>query len=130
MHELRVVASLVFVAVTPQDLVRHSCINLRLASQGGLYAWEFEKDNRPVRVRVDGPFIFNSIRPMVAAALADFGMAFVPEDSVAKHVASGELIQVLDDWCPSIPGFHLYYPSRRHNSAAFQLIVEALTYRA
>jgi DNA-binding transcriptional LysR family regulator len=115
---------------TPQDLVPHSCINLRLASQGGLYAWEFSRDNRPVRVRVDGPLIFNSIRPMVAAALADFGIAFVPEDSVAEHVASGELIQVLEEWCPVISGFHLYYPSRRHNSAAFQVIVEALRFRA
>jgi DNA-binding transcriptional LysR family regulator len=114
---------------TPQDLVRHSCINLRLMSQGGLYAWEFEKDGRPVRARVDGPLIFNSIRPMVSAALAGFGIAFVPEDSVAEDVAAGRLIQVLDDWCPPIPGFHLYYPSRRHNSTAFQVIVDALRYR-
>lgn len=115
---------------TPQDLVRHSCINLRLMSQGGLYAWEFEKDGRPVRARVDGPLIFNSIRPMVSAALAGFGIAFVPEDSVVEDVAAGRLIQVLDDWCPPIPGFHLYYPSRRHNSTAFQVIVDALRYRA
>jgi len=114
---------------TPQDLVRHACINLRLMSQGGLYAWEFAKDGRPVRARVDGPLIFNSIRPMVAAALAGFGIAFVPENSVADDVAAGRLIQVLDDWCPPIPGFHLYYPSRRHNSTAFQVIVDALRYR-
>lgn len=114
---------------TPQDLVAHSCINLRLATLGGLYAWEFEKDGRPVRVRVDGQLTFNTIRPMVEAALAGFGIAFVPDDSARQHLANGELIQVLDDWCPYFDGFHLYYPSRRQNSAAFQIIVDALRYR-
>jgi len=114
---------------TPQDLVQHQCINLRLATQGGLYAWEFEKDGRPVRVRVDGPIIFNSIKPMVDAALSNFGIAFVPQDSVDHHVRAGRLVQVLQDWCPPIPGFHLYYPSRRHNSPAFQIILEALRHR-
>jgi Transcriptional regulator len=111
---------------TPQDLVQHRCINLRLTTQGGLYAWEFEKDGRPVRVRVNGPIIFNSIKPMVDAALSNFGIAFVPQDSVDHHVRAGRLVQVLQDWCPPIPGFHLYYPSRRHNSPAFQIILEAL----
>lgn len=114
---------------TPQDLVAHSCINLRLATLGGLYAWEFEKDGRPVRVRVDGQLTFNTIRPMVEAALAGFGIAFVPDDSARQHLANGALIQVLDDWCPYFDGFHLYYPSRRQNSAAFQIIVDALRYR-
>lgn len=113
----------------PQDLVRHRCINLRLATQGGLYAWEFEKDGQPVRVRVEGPIIFNSIKPMVDAALSHFGIAFVPQNSVNEHVRSGRLIQVLQDWCPPIPGFHLYYPSRRHNSPAFQIVLNALRHR-
>lgn len=114
---------------TPQDLVQHQCINLRLATQGGLYAWEFEKDGRAVRVRVEGNIIFNSIKPMVDAALSNFGIAFVPQDSVDHHVRAGRLVQVLQDWCPPIPGFHLYYPSRRHNSPAFQIILEALRHR-
>lgn len=114
---------------TPQDLVRHRCINLRLATQGGLYAWEFEKDGQPVRVRVEGPIIFNSIKPMVDAALSGFGIAFVPQSSVDEHVRSGRLIQVLQEWCPPIPGFHLYYPSRRHNSPAFQIVLDALRHR-
>jgi DNA-binding transcriptional LysR family regulator len=114
---------------TPQDLVKHSCINLRLASQGGLYAWEFEKDERPLRVRVDGQLIFNTIRPMVNATLAGFGIAFVPEDSVVNHIKSGKLVQILDAWCPPIAGFHLYYPSRRQSSPAFQVIADALRYR-
>jgi len=114
----------------PQELVAHTCINLRLATLGGLYAWEFEKDGRPMRVRVDGQWTFNSIRPMVAAALEGFGIAFVPEDSVAQHLASGELVQVLDAWCQPFSGFHLYYPSRRQNSPAFQIVVDALRYRS
>ena len=113
----------------PQDLVKHACINLRLASQGGLYAWEFTKDQRPLRVRVDGQLIFNTIRPTVNAALAGFGIAFVPEESVLGHIANGELIEVLDDWCQPVAGFHLYYPSRRQNSPAFQVVAEALRYR-
>ncbi len=113
----------------PQDLVAHRCINLRLATRGGLYAWEFEKDGRPLRVRVDGQLTFNTIRPMVTAALAGFGIALVPEDGVRQHVAGGELVQVLDEWCQPFSGFHLYYPSRRQNSPAFQIVLGLLRYR-
>jgi DNA-binding transcriptional LysR family regulator len=115
---------------TPQDLVAHTCINLRLATQGGLYAWEFERDGHQLRVRVDGQLTFNTIRPMIEAALAGYGIAFVPEDSVGEFVISGELVQVLAEWCPPISGFHLYYPSRRQNSSAFQIVVNLLRYRA
>lgn len=114
---------------TPQDLVSHRCINLRLTTQGGLYAWEFEKDGRPLRVRVDGPLIFNTIRPTVEAAIAGLGISFVPDESVKAHLASGALVQLLDEWCPPISGFHLYYPSRRQQSPAFAVILEALRYR-
>jgi DNA-binding transcriptional LysR family regulator len=114
---------------TPQDLLTHRCINLRLATQGGLYAWEFEKDGRPLRVRVDGPLVFNTIRPTVEAAVAGLGISFVPDESVKAHLASGALVQVLDEWCPPISGFHLYYPSRRQQSPAFAVILEALRYR-
>ena len=113
----------------PQDLVAHSCVNLRLATHGGLYTWEFEKDGRPLRVRVEGQLTFNTIRPMVEAALAGYGIAFVPEDSVVEHVRDGRLVQVLDEWCQPFAGFHLYYPSRRQNSSAFQTIVNLLRYR-
>jgi DNA-binding transcriptional LysR family regulator len=113
---------------TPQELVEHSCINLRLSGSGGLYAWEFEKDGRQVRVKVDGQWTFNSIRPMVEAALAGHGLAFVPEDSVRAHIERGELVQVLDDWCQPVSGFHLYYPSRRQISPAFALVIDALRY--
>lgn len=114
---------------SPRDLVRHVCINLRLSTLGGLYPWEFERRGRPLRVRVDGQLIFNTMRPMVTAALAGFGIAFVAEDSVRDKIESGKLIQVLDEWCPPFAGFHLYYPSRRQHSHAFKLVVDALRYR-
>jgi DNA-binding transcriptional LysR family regulator len=114
---------------TPQDLTAHTCINLRLPTHGGLYAWEFEKDGRELRVRVEGQLVFNATGPMLDAALAGFGLAYVPEDSVRAHLADGVLIRVLADWCPPFPGYHLYYPSRRQPTPAFALLVDALRYR-
>lgn len=113
----------------PQQLTDHRCINLRLSTRSELYAWEFEKGGEKLRVRVAGPWIFNTIRPMLVAALDGYGIAFVPDDAAALHLESGELMQVLDDWCPSFPGFHLYYPSRRQNSLAFQIVVDALRHK-
>ena len=114
---------------TPQELTAHRCINLRLPTHGGLYAWEFEKDGRELRVRVEGQLVFNATGPMLDAALAGFGLAYVPEDSVRAHLADGVLIRVLADWCPPFPGYHLYYPSRRQPTPAFALLVNALRYR-
>lgn len=113
---------------TPQDLMKHNCINLRLATQGGLYAWEFQNDSRHLNIRVDGQLTFNSMRPMVAAAMQGFGIAFLPEDSVREDIRSGRLVQVLDEWCPQFSGYHLYYPTRRQNSPAFQVVADALRY--
>ena len=115
--------------MTPAELTGHRCINLRLATRGDLYAWEFEKDGKPLRVKVDGQVVFNTIRPMIEAALQGFGIAFVPEGAVQDHLKSGALIQVLDDWCQPFSGFHLYYPSRRQQSPAFEIVVNALRYR-
>ncbi|WP_328702421.1 LysR substrate-binding domain-containing protein [Belnapia arida] len=114
---------------TPQELLGHRCINLRLPTHGGLYAWEFEKDGRELRVRVEGPLVFNSIFPVVEAALAGFGLAYVAEDLARPHLAAGRLSQVLGDWSPPFPGYHLYYPSRRQPSPAFALLVDALRHR-
>ena len=114
---------------TPQDLIGHNCINLRLPTHGGLYAWEFEKGNRELKVRVEGQFTFNSTGPMLNAALAGLGLAYVPEGLVQPHIAKGRLTRVLADWCPPYPGYHLYYPSRRQPSAAFALVVDTLRYR-
>lgn len=113
----------------PQDLIQHSCIKLRLPTYGGLYAWEFKKGNRELKVRVEGQLTFNGIDQMINAALSGFGLAYVPEDLVQHHLARGRLKRVLDDWCPPYTGYHLYYPSRRQPSAAFALVLDALRYR-
>jgi DNA-binding transcriptional LysR family regulator len=114
---------------TPHDLADHRCINLRMLSAGGLYAWELEKGGRDVRVRVEGQLAFNDTRMIVWAAAAGFGLGFVMEDQVEAHLSDGRLVRVLEDWCPSFPGYHLYYPSRREPSAAFALLVDALRHR-
>jgi DNA-binding transcriptional LysR family regulator len=114
---------------TPQDLTTHACINLRLPTHGGLYAWEFEKGRRELRVRVEGQLVFNTTALMLDAALDGFGLAYLPEDQVQAHLDAGRLVRVLADWCPPFPGYHLYYPSRRQPTPAFALLVEALRYR-
>lgn len=110
----------------PQDLVEHNCINLRLPTHGGLYAWEFERSSRELKVRVDGQLTFNTTTQMLHAALAGLGLTYLPEGLVQPHIRKGRLRRVLADWCPPYPGYHLYYPSRRQPSAAFKLLVEAL----
>jgi DNA-binding transcriptional LysR family regulator len=114
---------------TPHDLAGHDCINLRLPSLGGLYAWEFEKDGRELRVRVEGSLAFNEGRMIIAAALDGFGIGYVTSDYAERAVADGHLISALQDWSPPFAGYHLYYPSRRQLSPAFGLVVEALRYR-
>lgn len=114
---------------SPQDLTEHNCINMRLPTYGGLFPWEFEKDRRELRVRVEGQLTFNTIRQRLDSAKQGLGLAYMPEDIAAPGIASGELIRVLEDWCPPFSGYHLYYPSRRHASPAFSLLVEALRFR-
>jgi DNA-binding transcriptional LysR family regulator len=114
----------------PDDLTTHCCINLRLPTRGGIYAWEFEKDGREVNVRVEGQLVFNNLTLRVEAALAGLGLAYLPEDRVQPHIAAGRLIQVLADWCQPFSGYHLYYPSRRQHTAAFSLLVNALRYKS
>ncbi|PBC19141.1 MULTISPECIES: LysR family transcriptional regulator [unclassified Mesorhizobium] len=114
---------------TPQELTAHNCINLRLPTYGGLYAWEFEKAGRELKVRVEGQLIFNTAGLRMNAVLAGLGLAYLPEDQVRAHLADGRLVRVLADWCPPFPGYHLYYPSRRQATPAFSLLVDALRYR-
>jgi DNA-binding transcriptional LysR family regulator len=114
---------------TPRDLTAHACINLRLPTYGGIYAWEFEKRGSELKVRVEGQFVFNNLALRLNAALAGFGLAYLPEDQVKAHLAQGRLIRVLDDWCPPFSGYHLYYPSRRQPAPAFAVLVDALRYR-
>jgi DNA-binding transcriptional LysR family regulator len=113
---------------TPQELIGHNCINLRLPTRGGLYAWEFERGKRKLNVRLEGQLTFNGTTQMLNAALAGFGLAYIPEDLARPHLAKGRLKRLLEDWCPPFSGYHLYYPSRRQTTPAFALIVEALRY--
>mgnify|MGYP003365169468 FL=1 len=108
---------------------QHACINLRLPTSGGVYAWELEKGHRALRVRVEGQLTFNNVPMIRQAALDGFGLACVMEDQIASYLEDGRLVRVLEDWCPPFPGYHLYYPSRRQSSAAFRLVVEALRYK-
>ena len=114
---------------SPQDLSRHRCISLRLASAGGLYAWEFERDGREVRTKVEGQITVNRVPLILKAAVAGHGIGFVIEDQATALIEAGTLVRVLEDWCPPFSGYHLYYPSRRQPSAAFTLLVEALRVR-
>ena len=114
---------------TPHDLTDHDCINLRLPTFGGLYAWEFEKGGRTLNVRVSGKLVFNDAPLILTACAAGFGLACLPDDHTGPWVADGRLVRVLEDWCPRFPGYHLYYPSRRQASPAFSLVVDALRHR-
>jgi DNA-binding transcriptional LysR family regulator len=112
----------------PQDLTQHNCINLRLPTYGGLYAWEFEKGRREIKVRVDGQLV-NTLGQRLDAAMAGLGLAYLTEDAAKPQIAKGNLVRVLEDWCEPFPGYYLYYPSRRQTSPAFNLLVDALRYR-
>ena len=114
---------------TPQDLVRHNCINLRLPTSGGLLAWEFAKDGGDLKVRVEGQLSFNRIDFILEAALDGLGLAYLPRQYAAPQLASGGLVAVLDEWCTPFPGYYLYYPSRRQPAPAFALFVEAIRCR-
>jgi DNA-binding transcriptional LysR family regulator len=115
---------------TPQDLTAHNCINTRLPTYGGKFPWDLERRGREVNVRVEGQLTFNHSAMRLASALDGLGLAYMPEDQALPHIATGRLVRVLEDWCPPFPGYHLYYPSRRHSSPALGLLVDALRYRA
>lgn len=112
----------------PQDLTDHDCINLRLMSHGGLYGWEFKKGKHRVNVRVEGQLVFNRTKPILQAALAGFGLGYVPEEMAQPYITKGRLQPVLQDWCPAFPGYHLYFPSRQQLSRAMKVLIGALRY--
>jgi DNA-binding transcriptional LysR family regulator len=117
------------VPASGQDLMKHNCITLRLASSGGLYAWELRHEGREMEVRVRGQLTFNGAYQILHAALGGCGLAFIPEDLAGEHVRAGRLLSVMEDWCPSFPGLHAYYPSRRQNSRALALVIDAIRYK-
>jgi DNA-binding transcriptional LysR family regulator len=114
---------------TPRDLTEHQCNNLRLPTNGGLYAWEFAKDGESLNARVTGQVTYNGVYQLLEAALDGFGLSYIPHDIVAPHLEAGRLVHVLEDWSPLFSGFHLYYPSRRQASPAFALLLDALRYK-
>jgi len=114
---------------TPYDLAHHNCINLRLPTSGGLYAWEFERDGREIRVKTEGQLVFNDVTLILEATLAGHGIAFMLEDHVKNHLSGGTLMRVLEEWCDPFDGYYLYYPNRRQPSPAFNLVLDALRYR-
>lgn len=100
-----------------------------MANSGGIYAWEFEKAGRELRIKVDGQMVLNDVDLIVDAAMAGHGIAFMIEDHVARQLADGSLIRALEDWCDPFDGYYLYYPSRRQPSPAFNLVLEALRHK-
>jgi DNA-binding transcriptional LysR family regulator len=114
---------------TPQDLTAHNCIASRLPTYGGLFAWGLEKDGHEVKVRGEGQLVFNSLAMRLNSALDGLGLAYMPEDQAIPHMREGRLVGVLEDWCAPFPGYHLYYPSRRHSSAALSVLIDVLRYR-
>lgn len=113
----------------PEDLTRHNCIQIRMPTHGNILSWEFEKDGHELRVKAEGQLVFNNIAMRLDAVIRGLGLAYMPDDLVAEEIAKGELIRVLEDWCAPFPGYHLYYPNRRHTSPAFALVIDALRYR-
>ncbi|MFV8039995.1 LysR family transcriptional regulator [Enterobacter cloacae complex sp.6701062] len=122
----QVAKDMIAVRIAPEQLDQHRCINMRLPTRGGLYAWEFERDGRELRVRVDGQLILNSLPQRIDAAENGLGLAYVPQDAVQDALAKGRLVGVLEAWCPAFTGYHLYYPSRRQHTTAFALLIAAL----
>jgi DNA-binding transcriptional LysR family regulator len=114
---------------TPQDLTDHNCINTRLPTYGGLFPWGLEKNGQEVKVRGEGQLVFNNLGLRINSALDGLGVAYIPEDQALPYIAKGKLVRVLEDWCPPFPGYHLYYPSRKHSSPALTLLIERLRYR-
>jgi DNA-binding transcriptional LysR family regulator len=114
------------VPLNVQDLARHNCIGLRLASSGGVYAWELRHEGRELEMRPHGQVICNGAYQILQAALSGCGIGFLPEDLAGGYVREGRLVSIMEDWCPTFPGLHAYYPSRRHSSRALALVIDAL----
>jgi DNA-binding transcriptional LysR family regulator len=114
---------------TPHELTLHDCINLRLPTYGGLLPWELHKGRKQIQVRVEGQLTFNGTYQILAATLDGFGLGYIPEDLAKPHVEAGRLKWILEDWFPTFPGYHVYYPSRRQSSKALAVVIDALRHR-
>lgn len=107
----------------PQDLTTLPCIRHRFPS-GTIYRWEFERGGIKLETQVDGPLILSDVAMMAKAAERGVGLAYVFDSMVAAELANGQLVRVLEDWCPHYPGLYLYYPSRRQVPAALKAFIE------
>lgn len=114
----------------PHDLTNHNCINIRHSVDGGVYVWEFEKKKRKINVRVNGQLTANSNIHILNGALDGIGLSYVPDFMAKPYIDDGRLIEVLADWSPYFPGFHLYYPNRRNTAPAFAAFVDAIRYKS
>lgn len=110
----------------PQDLLEHSCIGFRLTTQGGIYAWEFIKDELEIKIKTTGQWVFNESYHSLDAARRGLGVAYIPEDMIDEDIASGRLMTVLDEYSMRFPGYHIYYPHRRQQPPALKLVIDAL----
>ena len=131
--DMRIVGAPGYFAHRPQptslpELLKHNCINLRLASSGGLYAWELRHEGQDIEARVRGQLTFSDAEHILAAALSGNGLGFLPDELVGPHIAAGRLLGVMADWCPTWPGLYAYYPSRRNSSRALGLVIDAIRY--
>ena len=114
---------------SPRELGDHECIRVRRPGRADFYPWAFERNGRPLKARIEGKLVFNSVPLVIAAAAAGFGLAMLPEHMIEGELHSGRVVRVLEEWCPSFPGYHLYYPSRRQQSQAFSLVIDALRWK-
>ncbi|MBE5213538.1 LysR family transcriptional regulator [Pectobacterium sp. A535-S3-A17] len=112
----------------PNELIDHNVVNFRLPTSGTVIGWRLMSDGREIEVRGKGQLVVNTIELLVNAVLDGHGLGYIHLDQVQGFIDNGELIQVLDEFTPDIPGYHLYYPNRRHHSSAFSLLVETLRY--
>lgn len=113
--------------VKPKDLVNHVCINQRLPSQGGmLFTWKFMEKKKEVKIHVNGQLTFSNIYQVLDAALAGYGLAYLPEQLVTEGLAQGKLISVLEEKCITLPPYYIYYPTRLQTSVGFSKLLETL----
>lgn len=114
---------------TPRDLLGHDCITYRRPMTRRIAPWDFAFEGEAVQLRIEGRLVFNIDHPMIAAAVDGHGITCVVDDRVTELIAQGKLVKVLPEWSPLLTGLHLYYPSRRQNSAAFTLLVDTLRWK-
>ena len=112
---------------SPRDLTAHRCISI-VMGRAGIYRWEFEKGAKTLVVGPNGPLVIDDMDMTLSAAMDGIGLAYTLEEYVAPQLASGALVQVLDDWCPPFPGFFLYYPSRTQQPATLSVLIDALRF--